>query len=159
MNVSMRNEVEGEQKKIERGRHNRGGDGGGSQESVAKGSGDLHVCMCTTCVPAGPGSQQRVSDPLELLFWPIMRHMWVLRSEPRSSARAASTLNLWAESCLSSSNTFAFSKVLFLGWEDSSVGKTFAIQAKRTWVQIPRTHVRSWAWPYTPVISALRRWD
>lgn len=105
---------------------------------MAKGSSCLHACMCTTCVPAGPGSQQRVSEPLEQLVWPIMRHMWVLRSEPRSSERAAITFNHWVESCLSSSNTFAFSKVSFLGWEDSSVGKTFSIQAKRTWVQIPR---------------------
>ena len=53
----------------------------------------VHVCMCT-CVCRYPQSHKAL-DILELL---LSQLMWVLGTEPRSSARTPSALNHWASS-------------------------------------------------------------
>lgn len=43
------------------------------------------------------GGQKRSLDPLELELQMVVSHlMWVLQTEPRSSAEAASAMNNWA---------------------------------------------------------------
>ena len=53
----------------------------------------LSVCMCTALYAGACGSQG-VMDPLKLELQATMSHLtWVLETELRSSARAASALN------------------------------------------------------------------
>ena len=54
----------------------------------------VYVCARSTC--SACGGQKRASDPLELVyrwFWAIL---WVLGSEPRSTAGTVSALTYWA---------------------------------------------------------------
>lgn len=49
----------------------------------------LLVYLCSGSVPYTSGGQKRVLDLVELELNTIVSHMWVLGTEPRSSARAA----------------------------------------------------------------------
>lgn len=54
----------------------------------------LHVCTCTTCVLVS-GGQERLLDPVNLELQIVITCMWVLGTQPRSSANATSTPNRW----------------------------------------------------------------
>lgn len=62
---------------------------------------NLHVCMCTACMPAAQGVQNRASDPLRLEFLMaviVVSRRVVLGAEPGSSRTTTSAVNYGAVS-------------------------------------------------------------
>lgn len=74
----------------------------------------LHVCLCTTCMPAAHRNQ-KVSDPCNQNYTQLGAAMWVLRIELGSPGRAASALKrLSYFSSLPVSTFFFFLSFLFV---------------------------------------------
>lgn len=53
----------------------------------------MFVCALCACVSGARRGQKRVPDPWELELQALMRHLWVLGTEPGSSKRAANVHN------------------------------------------------------------------
>ena len=77
----------------------------------------LHVYMCTKYMPSAHRGEKTVQMPWHWSYWWLRATLYVLGTEPGSSARAASVLNHWA---ISSALFLQFSIVLLEGRMTSS---------------------------------------
>lgn len=74
----------------------------------------LSACMSgTMCISGVHGGQKKLLDSLELELQ-LESTIWMLRTEPRSSLRAASALNHWAISLVPVSQILGFFVCLFV---------------------------------------------
>lgn len=47
---------------------------------------DVHVCICTTCMPDAQRDQKRAPEPLQLGLQMVVSHYVSAETKPRSSA-------------------------------------------------------------------------